>query len=151
MGDLWGRLTGEGASPQGDAVPGESTSGGAENLVRSELPTLTGTQAEAFDGGIKTVTLEPGQIYYRSEEAGADYPGHWLGTEKPVTASEADKLYNITIWNNPMEQVGEYQVTKPVTVYYGKVAGGTGMQVYIPEDVNPADVFKQIGTTPLGK
>ena len=129
----------------GDQTPSETVGG----QVGNQLPQLTGSLGEAFNGEIKTLTLEPGQIFYRVEANGATMPGRWLGTEKPLSMQQANELYNIKIWNNPMQQIGEYKVVKPVIVYYGQVAGGTGWQIYIPKNILPQEVFTQIRNSPL--
>lgn len=60
--------------------------------------------------------------------------------------AEADVLYNSVKWGNPMDECGVFKVTQPITVYFGKVVGGTGWQFYIP---NPGTAIVKIGAIAL--
>ena len=48
----------------------------------------------------------------------------------------------ISQWKNPTQVLRTYEFLHDTTVYYGKVAGGTGYQVLFPEDLRPGDVLR---------
>ncbi len=58
-------------------------------------------------------------------------------------------MYQINKWSNPNEVLRTYEFTQDVTVYYGKVKGGTGYQALFPKDVSPGDALKFVGEAPL--
>lgn len=58
-------------------------------------------------------------------------------------------MYKITKWENPNSVLRTFELTQDITVYYGKVKGGTGYQALFPKDVTAGDVMKFIGETPL--
>jgi hypothetical protein len=103
---------------------------------RELLPELQGSERDAFTNGAYEVrTEQAGTRYYRSEAAGAKFPGGWLGEEPALTKGGAEALYNVAKWDNPLEVMREYRLRHDLTVYAGKVDGGTGQQVLVPPDI----------------
>ncbi|MCP4536459.1 MAG: hypothetical protein GY832_04870, partial [Chloroflexi bacterium] len=125
---------------------------GARRLVRSSLPQLPRTFAREFDGPIRFRTFKAGENVYRSpwvpNELPAN-PGSWFGTRATSTKQGTDSMLQITKWNNPNEVLRTYEFTQDVTVYYGKVKGGTGYQVLFPKNVTPGDTLKYLGEASL--
>jgi len=119
------------------------------SFVRSTLPKLRGSFAEAFEGTPVIKTLKPGTLLYRSEALEAKGPGPWFGTQLTQSAARADRWWNIGIWGNPMEVVRTYRVVQEVTVYYGRVAGGRGTQILFPRDIPLDKVVIPIAETLL--
>ncbi len=116
----------------------------------SALPRLTGTIAESFEGGTYTTrTFKAGTEFYRAEGWGASAPGHFLGMEAVSTRAEAEAAYNIAIWGNPSEVMRTYRLTKDITMYYGRVAGGDGYQALIPRSEDPSAILRQTGARDL--
>jgi uncharacterized protein YukE len=104
--------------------------------VRGGLPELEGSMKESFTNGHYDVrTLDAGERFWRAEAAAAEHPGRFLGHEPALTKGGAEALYNVKKWNNPLEVLREYRLRHDVTVYHGKVEGGTGAQTLIPEDI----------------
>ena len=58
-------------------------------------------------------------------------------------------MYQIDRFDNPNEVLRSYEFTQDVSVYYGKVRGGTGFQVLFPKDVTPGSVLKYLGENSL--
>jgi Flp pilus assembly pilin Flp len=128
---------GDAASDAARAIPDDV----ARILTRSTLPALTGTVREAFKGGrYQVITLRKGTVVHRAEARSAGGPGAWLGRDLPRSADEAEAMYNVAKWNNPREVVRSYELMEDVTVYAGRVEGGTGYQYLLPRDV-PANVI----------
>ena len=128
------------ASDASRAIPDDV----ARILTRSSLPPLTGTIKEAFAGGrYRVITLKKGTVVHRAEAQSANGPGPWLGRDLPSSADEAEAMYNVAKWNNPREVVRSYKLTEDVTVYAGRVAGGTGYQYLLPRDI-PANVILRL-------
>ena len=127
----------------------------ATGLVRSSLPDLSGTVAEAFKGAPRIRTFKVGDRIYRSPNLlentleSVDRPGPWLSTRRTVTKLGTESQLNVLKWSNPLEEVRTYEFTAAVTVYYGKVAGGKGFQILLPRDVDPTVVLKYIEKVPL--
>ncbi len=94
-------------------------------------PDLTNEVARTFDNKIYVPrVLSADLIVYRSE--GTAF-GRWYGLEKPSSAAHAEKLYNVVDYGNDVLEISTYRVPKNTVVYYGKVAGGSGYQIYIPD------------------
>jgi len=53
-------------------------------------------------------------------------------------------MSNILKHGNPVEKLRTYEFAEDVTVYYGKVTDGTGYQILIPDDIDPASVLKYV-------
>ena len=53
-------------------------------------------------------------------------------------------MYHIVTHGNPNNKLREYVFKFDVTVYYGKVRGGTGYQILFPTDIRPRDVLRFI-------
>jgi hypothetical protein len=122
------------------------------SLVRSALPDLPKTFAKEFDGPVRARTFKAGEKVYRSPwvpDEGTENPGQWFGTRSTVTQHGTNSMYQINKWNNPNKVLRSYEFTEDVTVYYGKVKGGTGYQVLFPKDVTPGSVLQFIGEAPL--
>ena len=120
--------------------------------VVSKLPPLTGTYAKAFDGPIETITLKKGDIVYRSPQIPrelAHEPRRWYGLVDVRTRRQNDALYNHVKWDNPNLLTRRYVVLQDFSVHSGKVAGGNGFQVRVPNNVDPKDVLEYVGTRRL--
>ena len=116
-----------------------------KSLVRRNLPDLPTTFAREFDGPVRFRTFKAGQKVYRSPSALDKVPsslGIWFGTRKTATQVGTDSMYQIVKYNNPNKVVRTYEFTQDVTVYYGKVKGGTGYQILVPKDINTSDILK---------
>jgi RHS repeat-associated protein len=121
-------------------------------LVRSALPKLPARFAREFDGPVRLRTFKSGEKIHRSPwvpDEVADNPGSWFGTRTTATKNGADSLYQIDKFKNPIEVLRTYEFTQDVTVYYGKVNGGTGFQVLFPRDVTPGGVLNFLGENVL--
>jgi RHS repeat-associated protein len=115
-----------------------------------DLPKLTGTIAESFEGAHYTArTFKAGTTFYRAEARNAKAPGRFLGTEAADTQREAEAAYNIAKWGNPAHVMRRYELTQDVTLYYGKVAGGEGYQALIPRGIDPESVLRLRGMRPV--
>ena len=73
--------------------------------------------------------------------------GRWYGLEKPQSAAQAERLYNVIDYGNDVLEVSSYSIPRGETVYFGKVSGGEGHQVFIPSP-SKAKV-KNLGTEVL--
>lgn len=103
--------------------------------VVSESPPLITEIAKTFEGQTYTpIVLQESLTVYRAE--GSRF-GRWFGLEKPDSAGMAERLYNIVDFGNDVMEVSTYDVPNGSVVYVGKVAGGEGHQVFIP---NPKKV-----------
>ncbi len=137
------------------AVAQEVAEEASERLVRKSLPPLSEDLAKAFEGPIKARTLKAGTQIYRSPNLRegvlepVQKPRRWFGTRLVKTKAALDQLYNVSPYGNPMVEMRVYKVTKDVTVYYGRVAGGKGYQIYIPGDITPQDVLEYVTSIPL--
>jgi len=119
-----------------------------KGLVRSSLPTLPKRFAKEFDGPVRFPTFKAAEKVHRSPwipDELPDNPGPWFGTRSTATKQGTDSLYQINKWNNPNEVLRTYEFTQDVTVYYGKVKGGTGYQVLFPKDITPGSVMNYLG------
>ena len=134
------------ASRAAGAIPDDV----ARILTRSSLPALTGSVRSAFKGGhYEVITLPKGTVVYRAEARSAAGPGAWLGRDLPGSADEAEAMYNLAKWNNPREVVRSYELTEDLTVYAGRVEGGTGYQYLVPRDVPPNVILRRVGERDL--
>lgn len=117
--------------------------------MRRSLPRLSSFTAESFEGTPAIRTLKPGDILYCGENIGQDYMSNFYGKTALQSSLKADEFYNIFKQGNKAQVLTNYEVTKEVTIYGGKVAGGKGVQILIPEDVDPNIVLKRVSTTSL--
>jgi hypothetical protein len=100
---------------------------------RSEHAVESATVAQSFeDGQYATKLLGVGTNLYRTESAGQGM-GRFLGLVKPNSPEEAETLYNLLKRGNKTDVVPTYRVTTKLAVYFGKVAGGEGMQILLPK------------------
>lgn len=129
------KLSRKGASPSARGVP---------SLVRKELPELSLRIKKAFKGPVRMRTLKAGERIYRSPRIGevAEKPGGWFGTRRTITKVGTESQSYVRKYGNPLEHRRTYEVTKDVTVYYGRVKHGKGYQILFPEDIRPANVLK---------
>jgi len=127
----------------------EDVAGGDATAV---LPPLTGSKLAAFANDEYSVApLEPGTLFYRAEFASAPGPTEWLGLEPVDSVAEAQEVYNVNPYNlgQQKEVLRTYRLTKKVTGYYGKVAGGGGYQFLLPQGVDPNEVLQWVSTKTL--
>jgi len=125
---------------------------GQRGLVRPTLPGIPKRFARGFDGPVRVRTFKAGERIHRSPwvpDELPDNPGSWFGTRPTATKSGTDSMYQIDKFDNPNEVLRSYEFTRDVSVYYGKVRGGTGFQVLFPKDVTPGSVLKYLGENPL--
>ncbi|HIC88394.1 MAG TPA: RHS repeat-associated core domain-containing protein, partial [Anaerolineae bacterium] len=116
-------------------------------FVRETLPPLPEKYQSAFDGEPVIRTLQPGQKLYRAELSNRPV-SRWFGTQPTTSLARADRWWNILKYG-PRDVMRVYEVTEPVTVYYGRVAGGRGTQILLPLDVKPSEVVRRVGEWPL--
>ena len=118
-------------------------------LVRSELPELRGSIRDSFHNGEYTrVDLDEGTRVYRAENHGQG-SGSFFGDAKPINRNDAEEMYNLRLWDNRSEVVSTYEITEPVSVYFGRVAGGSGNQFLTPRYLTPElrdQVFRHVDT-----
>lgn len=109
----------------------------SRTFIRRELPELTGTYLDAFES-VSVRKFRKGQRVYRSPglKELKEAPGAWFSTRRTATKLGTDSTSNVAKWRNPLDSLRTFEFTEDVTVYYGKVHGGTGYQILIPEDVN---------------
>ena len=99
------------------------------------------------DTEFSTVVLQADTTVFRAETyAFPGVTGSFFGTEMPTSVVEADELYNITTANpaNQMNYVNSYTIPGGTTVVYGPVAGGTGMQMWVPSTSGITQVGTQV-------
>jgi hypothetical protein len=129
----------------------EDALGGIASLkgrfVREMLPPLPEKYQGAFEGEPVLRTLQPGQKLYRAELSNRPV-GRWFGTQPTISLARAERWWNILKYG-PRDVMRVYEVTEPVTVYYGRVAGGRGTQILLPLDVEPSEVVRRVGEWPL--
>ncbi|MBK7207959.1 MAG: hypothetical protein IPH91_06745 [Elusimicrobia bacterium] len=120
-------------------------------FVRSNLPKLQGTYRAAFEGPVELRTFKAGDVLYRSPSAKEPWnkPGPWYTTRETVTVTGTESTSNIKKWGNPVTRLRAYELYQDVTVYYGKVKGGTGYQALFPQDVDTSAVLNYRGQTKL--
>lgn len=114
--------------------------------VRSSPPKLPDRFKLEFDGEVQLKTYSPGERLYRSRvfNETQNNPGRWFGTRQTTTVHGTDSMYQINKVDNPIEILRTYEFKVPVTVYHGRVKGGTGYQAYIPDDITTSEVLKFI-------
>ncbi len=109
-----------------------------------QLPDLTDSFKEAFEGTIHKGTYKPGEVLFQALRTGQDKPGRWFTPIKPIDADHAEELLNIEKWSNDAGQLRIFKVKESVSGYAGKVEGGSGHQFFIPNDVPLSDVIEEI-------
>jgi hypothetical protein len=108
-----------------DIIPSIAPAGG----WRSSL-SLPADIAATFENGKFTArVLTEDLIGYRAE---GDAFGRWYGATKPVSAAEAEYLYNSAQYGNDLTTVSAYRIPARTLVWEGSVAGGSGWQYYVP-------------------
>jgi RHS repeat-associated protein len=105
--------------------------GAATKEIEDAAEALPATVARAFEAG----QYEPGVLaedmtVFRAE--GTPF-GSWFGTVEPESAAHAEKLYNIVEYGNDATEASGYLIPKGTTIFRGPVAGGTGIQVFVPD------------------
>jgi hypothetical protein len=120
-------------------------------LVRRELPPMPRKLGAEFEGEARLRTFRTGDRVYRSSWPGetSGSPGRWYGTRKAATRTGNESMYQLDKVKNPNAIQRTYEFKQDATVYYGRVKGGTGYQIYAPEDVKPKALFKYIDETEL--
>ena len=118
----------------------------AGRFVRRTLPELPESFAKEFEGVVRIRTFKKGERIYRSPwpDEMTDHAGRWFGTCETVTRVGNDSMYQVLKWKNPNTRLRVYEFSEDVTVYYGKVRGGKGFQVYIPDDVDIATALRYV-------
>jgi hypothetical protein len=133
----------EGMPPM--AMAAEAADVSAVATVASDAAPLAQKIASTFEGGdYVAMTLQEDLTVYRGYGGPDAGPiGRWFGTVKPTTAAEAETMYNVRMYGNQLTDVSTVQIPKGTTVYYWRVAGGTGFQLFLP---NAFDVVKVLST-----
>lgn len=123
----------------------------AKGFVRANLPKLTGSYRAAFDGPVELRTFKAGDPVYRSPSLREPWnkPGPWFTTRETTTSVGTESTSNIKKWGNPVTRLRTYEFNQDVTVYYGKVKGGTGYQALFPQNVDTSAVLNYRGQTKL--
>lgn len=114
------------------------------NKYVKDLPNLSGSFKEAFEGTIHKGAYRPGEVFFQAMRTGQSKPGRWFTPIKPIDASHADELLNIKKWGNDAGQLRVFKVKESVSGYAGKVEGGSGHQFFIPNNVPLEDVIEEI-------
>jgi hypothetical protein len=114
---------------------------------------VPGWAAATFEGGEYTTgVLQQDLTVYRAatDAFPVNNTPEFYGTEMPTSATEANASYNIsgTVSSNQMNYVNTYTIPSGTPIAYGPVAGGSGMQVYVPNASGAGIV--QTGTQLLG-
>lgn len=124
----------------------------AEKYVKKN-PSLKGSLRDAFEGPIEQMTFKPGQVIWQIQRSNQVDSGRWFSTNVAKSRDEAEKLFNVEAWGNDRGQLRMFIVKDEFTGYVGKVAGGKGNQLFIPENVPIADVAVPISfrITPGGE
>lgn len=118
--------------------------------VREVIPPPIESVQRSFEGGTyEPEDFQPGDRLYRAEYTTDTGPGHFFSADAASSPDEQDKEYDLYVWDNRCEVLREYEVTQPFTGLVGKVADRdevehTGIQIYIPQDVPPADVVRRV-------
>ena len=68
---------------------------------------------------------------YRAEGGTSRNFGSFYCTEKPMTAVDAEEMFNISKWGNSIDKVVTYVIKKGTVVYEGRIEGGAGSQIYL--------------------
>lgn len=102
----------------------------------NKLPILRETERAAFTGTVDCRTMKVGSVLFQAQRTGQAEPGRWFGTAKPESARHAEILFNINKWGNDGGQIMGYLVLAPIPGYWGRVAGGLGLQLFVPESIN---------------
>lgn len=115
------------------------------NKYVRKIPDLAGTLKEAFtDGNYQKITYKLGAIVFQVQRSQATQAGNWFTSVKPDDAQQAESLLNIFKWGNDAGQIKAYRIIEHVTGYAGQVAGGDGVQFYIPKDVPLDQVLQEL-------
>ena len=143
-----GKEVGEEATERLGKEAGEGMAAALKGrFVRETLSPLPEPYRSAFEGEPVLRTLQPGQKLYRAEAIDQS-PGRWFGTQPTHSLARAERWWNILKYG-PRDVLRVYEVIEPITVYYGKVAGGRGTQILLPLDVDPMEVVRRIEEWPL--
>lgn len=108
------------------------------------LPPIREDYKDAFEGHIFPGVYYAGEVIYQVQRAGATTPGRWFTPIRPRDAKEANEMLNIFKHHNYADQIKSYVFKDNVSGYAGKVAGGSGHQFYIPEDVPLNEVLDEV-------
>ncbi|MGH8673772.1 MAG: hypothetical protein ACREVG_05635 [Burkholderiales bacterium] len=73
--------------------------------------------------------------------------GRWFGLQRPGSAAEAERLYNVVDYGNDVLELSTYRIPAGTQVFQGPVAGGTGTQLYIRDPLGVR--VELLGTKPL--
>ncbi|MFV8258436.1 pre-toxin TG domain-containing protein [Bdellovibrio bacteriovorus] len=108
------------------------------------LPPIRKDYGDAFEGHIFPGVYYAGEVVHQVQRAGATTPGRWFTPIRPRDAKEADEMLNIFKYHNYADQIKTYVFKENVSGYAGKVAGGSGHQFYIPDDVPLNEVLDEV-------
>ena len=119
---------------------------GSSIITSLRAPALPATVARSFTNSQYTMrVLTEETIVFRVE--GSRF-GRWFGTVRPSSAAEAERLYNVVDYGNDLTRVASYRIPKGAIVYEGRVAGGAGIQMYVPDPLAAGVQFLETTTLP---
>ncbi len=104
--------------------------------LKQKLPILHETERAAFAGPVDCRTMKPGSVLFQAQRTGQTITGRWFGIAKPENAKHAEILFNINKWGNDGGQIVRFIVLSHITGYWGRVAGGLGLQLFIPASIH---------------
>ncbi|NUN06459.1 MAG: hypothetical protein HUU57_11935 [Bdellovibrio sp.] len=118
-----------------------------------ELPELKGSFKDAFDGPIEQQKFKTGQVIWQIQRSNQAESGRWFSTSVARSREEAEELFYVEKWGNDRGQMRMYIVKDNFTGYTGKVAGGSGNQLFVPDSVPLKEVLEPLSfrTLPGGK
>ena len=59
--------------------------------------------------------------------------GRFFGLEKPINSLDAEIMYNLKVWGNNATELATYKIPTNTTIFIGKVEGGSGIQIFVPD------------------
>lgn len=121
------------------------------NKFAQKLPPLSGPFLQAFEGAPSSIVLEPGQMVWQVQRSLSSGNGRWFSNDVPKDGQDAEGKFNILKWGNDAGQISFYFVKERVSAYFGRVAGGKGTQIFIPDSVPLEPVLKRISFNFLGE
>lgn len=119
----------------------------------SELPELKGSLREAFDGPIEQQKFKTGQVVWQIQRSNQTNSGNWFSTSVAKSREEAEEMFYVEKWGNDRGQMRMYIVKDDFTAYTGKVAGGSGDQLFVPYTTPVNEVLEPLSlrSIPGGK
>ena len=115
-----------------------------------KLLPLVGDEIRAFEGLFEKRIFQSG-VLFQAQNYGQAEMGRWFTFIPFYTGKGAETMLNIEKWNKRGEQIAIYVIKDPVPAYFGKVAYGTGTQVFIKLDKDALPkLLEKVEVIPLG-